>query len=178
VKSILFILIPFLFTSSEKFVKVEVAEGISVKIPESYSVMTDPDLQQRSDSYRKPIAIYTDPSGNAEFVVNYSFSLWNTYDLELMKSFYKASLFEIYSEITFLTEEIQTIGKRDYVVFEFISVSKAEGSENLRPIRKYTNLRYTLDQGKTILFNFTCPPNLQKEFEETAKRIMESIRIK
>jgi hypothetical protein len=174
----LFIFLLFTPFPGEKFVKVEVSEGVTVKIPESYAEMSSQDLEQRSQSYRRPVAIYTDPSRTAEFVVNFSFSLWNTQDLELLMRFYKASLYEIYSEITMITEEIQTINKREFVVLEFYSVSKEEKAENLRPIRKYTNLRYTLDQGRTILFNFTCPQNLQKDFEDTANQIMESIRIK
>ena len=173
-----FFFLLFTSLSGEKFVRVEVSEGITVKIPESYAEMSARDLEQRSQSYRKPIAIYTDPSRMAEFVVNFSFSLWNTQDLELLMRFYKAGLYEIYSEITMITEEVQAIGNREFVVLEFYSVSKEEKAENLRPIRKYTHLRYTLDQGRTILFNFTCPQNLQKDFMETSNLIMESIRIK
>lgn len=175
--AILIILLPFL-PFAEKFVKVEVSEGITVKIPKSYAEMTEEDLRQRSDSYRKPVAIYTDPSRTSEFVVNFSYSLWNTYDLDLMMSFFKSSLFEMYSEVSIIKEEVVEVKGRKFLVLEFYSVSRQEGASNLRPIRKYTSLRYTLDGGRTILFNFTCPQALREEFQETASQIMESIRIK
>ena len=176
-KLILLILIP-LFQTTEKLVKVEIGDKITVKIPEDFVPMSERDIQQRFHSYRKPIAAYTDPSGNIDFIVNFSYSLWNSYDLDLLKSFYKASLVETYSEINFITEDIVEIDNRQFVVFEFESLSQEEASVNLRPIRKYTRLLFALDHGQTILFNFTCPVGMGNDWQQSSQEIMETIKVK
>lgn len=176
-KFLLILILPFI-QISEKLVKVDITDQISVKIPEQFGKMTDFDLEQRFHSYRKPVAAYTDPDGEVDFVVNFSYSLWNSYDLELLKDFYKASLMETYSEINFLTEDIVEINKRQYVLFEFESVSRAENSVNLRPISKYTRLLFTLDHGHTILFNFSAPLRLENRWRDLSADIMDTIIVK
>jgi len=176
-KLILIILFSLLQTT-EKLIKVEVTDKITVKIPEEFVPMTENDIQQRFHSYRKPIGAYTDPSGTIDFVVNFTYSLWNSYDLDLLQSFYKASLMETYSEISFTTEDIIEINKRKFAIFEFESLSREDASVNLRPIRKYTRLLFTLEHGQTILFNFTCPAGMENDWKEKSMDIMETIKIK
>jgi len=177
-KSLLFLFILLFIQISEKLVKVDVTDQISVKIPEQFGKMTEFDLQQRFHSFRRPVAAFTDPDSQIDFVVNFSYSLWNSYDLDLLKDFYKASLMETYSEIKFLTEDIIEIDNRKFVQFEFESVSESENSVNLRPIAKYTRLLFTLEHGQTILFNFTAPLQLEGKWRDLSADIMDTIVIK
>lgn len=168
-----------LYVSGDKWVKKQITEDISLKIPESFYPMTPQDMRQRVLSYRKPLALFTDPSRRVELGVNFAFSKWRPSDLGLLKEFQKSSLLNIFTEVEFIQEDIQEINGIQYIVFEFISTSTVESdSRNLKPIKKYTLLLFTLDKNRTILFNFTSPADEQLLWQDTAKKIMESIKIK
>ena len=164
-----------------KLVKTKITEDITVSIPEDFTVMTPEDMNQRYKSYRKPIALYTDPSRLVDFGVNFSFSKWALGDLEILGKFYKSSLLNLYTEVEFIYEGLKTINGKEYVHFEFIStVSTTEDNSIIprKPIRKYTQLLYTVDKGRTIIFNFSCPAEQQLTWQLDASRIMASVNIK
>jgi len=169
------------FPPQVKLVKTKITEDITVSIPEDFTVMTPEDMNQRYKSYRKPIALYTDPSRLVDFGVNFSFSKWALGDLEILGKFYKSSLINLYTEVEFIYEGLKTINGKEYVHFEFIStVSTTEDNSIIprKPIRKYTQLLYTVDKGRTIIFNFSCPAEQQLTWQLDASRIMASVNIK
>ena len=170
-----------LFPPQTKLVKINIAGDIIVSIPESFTVMTPEDVNQRYKSYRKPIALYTDPSRLVDFGVNFAFSKWAVGDLEILGKFYKSSLLNLYTEVEFINEGMKSINGKEYVHFEFIStISSTEDNSMviLKPIKKYTQLLYTVDKGRTIIFNFSCPADQQLLWQSDASRIMASVNIK
>jgi len=163
-----------LFSPQTKLVKTKITQDITVSIPENFSVMTPEDVNQRYKSYRKPIALFTDPR-------NFSFSKWAVGDLEILAKFYKSSLLNLYTEVEFINEGMRSINGKEYVHFEFIStISSTEDNSMVirNPIRKYTQLLYTVDKGRTIIFNFSCPAEQQLTWQLDASRIMASVNIK
>ena len=170
-----------LFPPQTKLVKINIAKDIIVSIPENFTMMTPEDVNQRYKSYRKPIALYTDPSRLVDFGVNFAFSKWAVGDLEILGKFYKSSLLNLYTEVEFINEGMKSINGKEYVHFEFIStISSTEDNSMviLRPIKKYTQLLYTVDKGRTIIFNFSCPADQQLLWQSDASRIMASVNIK
>ncbi|WKN32855.1 hypothetical protein PZB74_05790 [Porifericola rhodea] len=161
-------------------VKTKIAENIEVGLPSTFMAMSEDVLNQRYLTARKPIAAYTNDKQVVDFTVNTSNTRWQSSDLPILKDFYKASLMELYDEIEFSREEIEEINGKNYVVFEFSSIVKPDENA-LRaqsPIRRYTRIQYTVQGGKTLVFNFSCPQALQRAWEETAAEIMQSIIIK
>lgn len=170
-----------LFFPQTKLVKTKITQDITVSIPENFTVMTPADVNQRYKSYRKPIALFTDPSRLVDFGVNFSFTKWAVGDLEILAKFYKSSLLNLYTEVEFINEGMRSINGKEYVHFEFIStVATTEDNSMviLKPIRKYTQLLYTVDKGRTIIFNFSCPAEQQLIWQSDASRIMASVNIK
>lgn len=177
-KLILFLFVLVLLSfSSDKLVKVKLNDKVTIYIPDSFSPMTKEDMELRYESYRLPLALYSDPSRLVDFGVNRSYSRWQPEDLEMMGEFYEASLRELYDKVTFIDHGIKEINGHKFVFFEFQSVVFPE-NDYQDSARKYTFLMYGLSEGTTYLFNFTCAQNLQSEWQPTAKKIMSLIKLK
>ncbi len=181
-KSILFLLVLALFSfTSDKLVKVKLNDKVTIFIPESFSSMTNEDMNLRYESYRLPLALYSDPSRLVDFGVNRSYSMWQQEgkpaDLKMMGKFYEASFMELYDKVTFIDKGIKEVNGHKFLFFEFQSVVFPE-NDYQDSARKYTYLMYGLSEGTTYLFNFTCAQNLQEEWQPTARNIMSQIKLK
>ena len=162
---------------AQKLVKQKLDDNIIVKIPAGFYPMTAEDRQQRYQSPRIPLALFTSPDRMVDFGVNRSFSIWQEGDLKLMQDFYEASINELYDKVNFLDKGIKTVNKRDFVFFEFESIVYPE-TKFQDKVTKYTYLMYVLKDGTTYLFNFTCPLPEKGRWQETARAVMSSIKLK
>jgi len=177
-KSILILLAVALFSfTSDELVKVKLNNEVTVYIPESFAPMTVEDMKVRYQSYRIPLALYTDESRMAEFGVNRSFTQWQEKDLEMMGEFYEASLRELYDKVTFFDKGIKEVNGHQFVFFEFNSLVYPE-NDYQDSVKKYTYLMYALSEGDSYVFNFTCEKPLQKKWQTTAQKIMSQIKLK
>lgn len=177
-KTFLVLLVFGLFSfTSDKLVKVKLNDKVVVYIPESFTPMTKEDMELRYESYRLPLALYSDPTRLVDFGVNRSYSRWQPEDLEMMGEFYEASLLELYDKVTFIEKGVKEVNKHKFVYFEFQSVVFPE-NDYQDSARKYTYLMYGLSDGTTYLFNFTCDQYAQKDWQSTARDMMNQIRLK
>lgn len=172
-----FLVLCLLSFSSDKLIKVKLNNEVTVFIPESFTPMTKEDMEIRYQSYRVPLALYTDQSRLVEFGVNRSFSRWQPEDLEMMGEFYEASLLELYDKVTFIEKGLKDVNGHKFVFFEFQSIVYPE-NDYQDSARKYTYLMYGLSEGTTYLFNFTCDQYLQEEWQLTAQEMMSQIKLK
>ena len=85
----------------------------------------------------------------------------------------------LYDEVQFITEKIQEINGRNYVVFEFLSkVNDTEGTTiDQSSISKFIRIQYTIVNYKTVLFNFSCPARVKDKWAPIAKESLESVKI-
>lgn len=167
------------FVNEVKLKRVKISDAVSVALPADFIPMSEQDISSRHISYRKPLAIYTSQDRNVDFSVNIAVSQWPASDLSLMKGFYKASIGSLFGEVEFVQDEIKTIDDRDFAVLEFISLTEAEeGSIQNTPLRNYTIAQYSIVDGRTFVFTFTCPARQQQKWQPVAHQIMESIKIK
>lgn len=178
---IFFILSWFLFAFQPvKLTKTKIGKSITVSLPDIFILMTQSEVHSKYVSAREPLASYSDETRNVDFSVNVAFSKWNASDLELMKSFYKSNIMGLYDEVHFIQEKIEEINGRSFAVFEFISTIRTEsdvpGSAN--SIGRYTYIQYTIINGKTVLFNFSCPTRLKDKWAPIAEEIMNSVKVK
>ncbi len=173
------------FTSAPLFAQVKlknvkISNKISMKIPSKFIEMGEEDMWQRSSSYRKAIALYSDEDRVVELGINHAFTRWEEGDILLLQNMYMASIQEIFDEVKFSKEEITNINGRDFAVFEFVSkikgISGSIGKNN--SVVKYYYIQYTIVDGGTFVFNFSCQNYVKEDWQETAKIIMGTIKIK
>lgn len=131
-------------------------------------------------SSRTPIAMFTTLNGNVDMGVNMASSRWGSADLDILHDFYKAGILNLYDQVTFHQDTIREINGRPFIVFEFLgSVAGDDNSfSNAASLTKYIYIQYTLYHDSVLLFNFSAPELLQREWKETATEMMESIKIK
>ena len=163
-------------------IRTDIYEGISVSVPKSFRPMPEALLREKYVAARQPLAAYTDPNQQVTFGLNVSNTRWQADDLAILKDFYRASLLELYDEVDFINESVEEINGREFAVFEFVSVVRPDENEtsfiNQKPIRQYTYVQYTIHNKKTWVFDFSVPAQMQAEWQETAGKMMSSVRMK
>ena len=163
-------------------VRTTIYEGISVSLPKSFRPMSEALLREKYVSARRPLAAYTGPNQQVAFGLNVSNTRWQAGDLAMLKDFYRASVLELYDEVDFITESLEEINGREFAVFEFVSVVRPDENEtsfiNQKPIRQYTYVQYTIHHAKTWVFDFSVPARAQNEWQDTASKMMNSVRMK
>ena len=162
-----------------KLVKKKIADGITIMMPSNFYPMSPDDIAQRYPSVRKPIAAYTNDQRLVDFSVNLSASQWRSSDIEMAKSFMKASIHNMFDKVKVLQEDIREINGHRYIVFEIESRMNADNKtfSNAEPIRKYSYLQYLLINGKMIVFSFHAPVQLKDQWDSIVPEMMQSIKV-
>ena len=183
INSFLF-LIAFIFSAfgadQNKLVKIKLTKEIIVYLPADFTPMTDDDLANKYFTYRKPTAMYTNPDRVVDFGLNITETRWRQEDLPLLKKFYKSGIAKMYTNVNFIQDTIQTINKRDYVVFEFVSELKEEeanAAQRGSAVKQYSYMQYTVKDNRVHVFNFTCPSQIRAKWQQTAHDVMQTIKI-
>lgn len=164
-----------------KLTKVTLTPGISMLMPENFSLMPDDVLARKYLSTKKPTAMYSDPSGEIDLGVNITNHFWQEKDIPMLKDLYKSSLRAAYTRVEFLTEEIRTINKRKFVVLEFIGIveDEKEGIAGKRSaISRYNYMMYTVVESRIVVVNFNCPTKYKATWQPIVPQIMQSVKIK
>ena len=181
-KNLLFLASLFLLLTAftlPKLVRTKITKQITLSIPKNFTVMPDEGIAMKYPAQRKPLAVYTSPNGQVDVSVSQRPSSFRKSDMPMLRDFYKASILSMYSDVAFIREEITTINKQDFIVFEFVSTVKDERqSSNLAPIRRYTIAQYTILDNNLTVFTFNVPFLLQRDWQETAQKVMASVRVK
>ncbi len=160
--------------------KEKISDDISIEMPKSFTPLSSQEVNQKYISYRKPLALYGDEARVVDFGVNVSFTNWGNEDLSLMKQFFKSSILNLYDTVQMINESMEEINGVKYAVFEFVSSVRGEENSfvNNDAINKYTYLQYALVNGKTLLFNLSCPARARNKWAPVAREMMHSIKIK
>ena len=163
-----------------KLNKTQIGKEITLAIPESFIPMSEQDIAQKYISYRDPLAVYTNSDRTVDFGVNLSVTHWKPEDLEILQDFFENSIRSLYTKVDFIRKDIEVINETPYAVFEFISTVAGEDNaiNQSKPISKYHLIHYGVVNNKTVLFNFTAPASAKSEWENVAKEIMSSKKIK
>ncbi|QNP52896.1 hypothetical protein H9L05_04080 [Hymenobacter qilianensis] len=104
-----------------KLKKTLITKNLIVGIPEGFTALPDDGIATKYPAPRKPLAVFTNPSGRVDFSVAQKPSTFTSKDYGILLKIYKASIQNAYTKVDFLAEDIRTINKRDFVVLEFLS---------------------------------------------------------
>ncbi|MBT1705747.1 hypothetical protein [Chryseosolibacter indicus] len=177
----LFLLIACCFFAFDKpkLVKTKVATGITVSLPKDWRPMDNMDFTERYPSVRAPLAAYTNQERSVDFSVNISATQWPDANLDVAKQFFKSSVVNMFDRVDMIGEGTKEVKGRKYIYFEFTSrVNGNRAQEGLRDaVLKYSYIQYLIEPRRTLVFSFNCPQRAQEEWRETAKAMMNSIKI-
>jgi hypothetical protein len=175
----LFFLVFSAFQPIEKprYVVQKIADLLSVKVPESFQKLNDDQIADKIITPRKPLAMFSSLNGHAEFTVSVGNSArnpWEDKDLKMMAEFQKSNIKAIFSEVTFIQEKTVKVHGQQFALFEILSEVKEKGKP---PIRKYSQIRYTIRKKNVLVFNFTCNESERPLFEGMATEMMDSVKF-
>ncbi len=129
-------------------------------------------------SPRKPVAVYTNPSGRVDYSVAVRPTTFESMDYGVLLKIYKASIQRLYTKVEFLKEDIRTVNGRDFMYFEFVStVADTRRANQLAPI-KGTRPCSTPFRASNCTFYFVAPAEEQAQWRPTAQAVMNAIELK
>lgn len=163
-----------------KLVRIKVDDRISALIPNDWIAMDGMDFTQRYPSVRAPLAAYTDTERIVDFSVNVSATQWPDGNLEMSKRFFQSSILNMFDRVDMIDQGFNEIGKEKLIFFEF--ESRVEGDRRTegfqQPVLKYTYIQYWVRPDRTIVFTFNAPRRVKDEWQETAREMMTSLKLK
>ena len=160
-----------------KMVKTQVDKNVSLKLPEEFTIMSDNDIAKKYPAYRKPVATYTNEDRIIDFGFNVSNNRWGN-NIGLLKTFYKATIMNMYDKVDWIQDTIVTHKKRNFIAFEFVSENIGkETDRQLPPISYYHYVMYTLVKNEVYIFNYTVPIRQKDNWQPVGHIIMNSIKI-
>lgn len=178
---------------------------MSALLPADFQVMPDDAIATKYPAPRKPLAAYTSPSGQIDFVVSQKTTPFKPGDLPMLLKFYKSNILNLYgNQVQFAQEQVLKINEVDFIALEF--QSSLSGSSNAagggpggaapRPalsapgmqrgaLRRYTYMLYTVlppktekDSPQLLTFTFACPLVLAEPWKPVAQKVMASVKVK
>jgi hypothetical protein len=163
-----------------RLVKTKITDDITVLIPKTFRPMDELDFTQRYPSVRQPIGAYTNEAREVDFSVNISATQWPDGDLEIAKEFFKSGVVNMFDGVDMIEEGIHTVGKKQFIFFEFESRVKGDRSkmELTDPVLNYTYIQYLVEPRRTLVFSFSCPRRIREEWQATARKMMKGIKVK
>jgi hypothetical protein len=169
-----------LVAAGNKLVKTKINDQITVSLPADFFAMSPEDVAQRLPSVRAPLGAYTNQDRVVDFSVNISATQWPDANMEIAAKFFKSSLYNLYDKVEMISEGVHDVHKKKYIYFEFESRinsnRRVEGGSE--PLLKYTRIQYLVEEGRTLVFAFSCPRTMREDWQEVSGDIMNSIRVK
>ncbi|MCC2547542.1 DUF1795 domain-containing protein [Hymenobacter sp. BT175] len=162
-----------------KLKKTTINKTLTVGVPAGFITLPDEGIAVKYPAPRKPLAVFTNPSGRVDFSVAQKPTTFASRDYGLLLKIYKASIQNMYTKVDFLSEDIRTVNKRDFVALEFVSaVADNRRGSNLAPIRRYQFVQYAIQGDQLLVFTFNSPADEQAQWQPTARAVMQSIALK
>ena len=177
-----FLLVFFILTAfapKPKLTTVKLASGFTVGVPTGFAALPDDGIAVKYPSPRKPLAVYSNASGRADYIVAVRPTTFESMDYAVLIKIYKASIQRLYSKVDFIKEDIHTVNGRDFLYFEFVSsVTDSRRSNQMAPIKRYQAVQYAIQGQQLYVFTFVAPAEEQAQWQPTAQAVMGAIALK
>lgn len=188
-----FILLATVFITNAQEVtltKTDVNGKLSLDVPTTFRALSVEEVVRQYGSARVPEVVYNDETSR-DIVLSISVRVdtinstidyksikttQDSTDLLIEKSFYRASLGAIYSELKFITDEVRTIKNKPFMLFEFTSTLEGKNGKGDDAISKqYNYIAHGFKGKKKLIVTFSCPIEQQSTWQPVARKIIESI---
>ena len=167
------------FAPQPKLTATKLGTGLTVGVPAGFAPLPDDGIAVKYPSPRKPLAVYSNPSGRVDYSVAVRPTTFESMDYAVLLKIYKSSIQRLYTKVDFLKEDIRTVNGRDFIYFEFVStVSDAQRNSQLAPIKRYQTVQYAIVKDQLYVFTFVAPANEQAQWQPTAQAVMGAIVMK
>ena len=167
------------FAPVPKLSPLKLGTGLTVGVPAGFQPLPDDGIAAKYPSPRKPLAVFSNPTGRVDFSVSVRPTTFESMDYVVLQKIYKSSIQRLYTNVKFLKEDIRPVNGRDFIYFEFVStVSDARRSGQLAPIKRYQTVQYAIQKDQLFVFTFVAPAEEQAQWQPTAQAVMAGIELK
>ena len=167
------------FGPKPKLTNFKLGSGLTVGVPATFMPLPDDGIAVKYPSPRRPLAVYSNPSGRVDYSVAVRPTTFESMDYAVLLKIYKSSIQRLYTKVEFLKEDIRTVNGRDFIYFEFVStVSDAGRARQLAPIKRYQAVQYAIQGQQLYVFTFVAPAEEQAQWQPTAQAVMNAIALK
>jgi hypothetical protein len=162
-----------------KLKKTQITKEVSIMLPRDFTPLHDEGIASKYPAANRPVAVYSSPNGQVDFSMTQKRSQFRARDLKMLREVYKANLLERFTKVDFIRDEVANINGRDYILFEFVSVMADERSgSHLAPVQKYSIMLYTVQGNQLMVFSLHMPFMMKNDWQDTAREVMGSLKIK
>lgn len=162
-----------------KLTATKLGTGLTVGVPATFAALPDAGIAMKYPSPRKPLAVFSNPSGRVDYSVAVRPTTFESFDYGVLLKIYKASIQRLYSKVEFLKEDIRTVNGRDFIYFEFVStLTDSRRTNQLAAIRRYQSVQYAIVGTQLYVFTFVAPVEEQAQWQPTALAVMDAIVLK
>lgn len=162
-----------------KLKKTQITKEVSIMLPRDFAPLHDDGIASKYPAANRPVAVYSSPNGQVDFSMTQKSSPFRAHDLKMLREMYKANLLERFTKVDFIRDEVANINGRDYILFEFVSVMADErNGSHLAPVQKYSIMLYTVQRNKLMVFSLHMPFMMKNDWQDTAREVMGSLKIK
>ncbi len=167
------------FGPKPRLTTVKLAPGLSVAVPQGFTPLPDDAIAAKFPSPRKPLAVFSNPSGRVDYSVAVRPTTFGP-DYNVLLPMYKASVQRLYTKVEFLTQEVRKVNGRDFVALEFVSTltDSRRSAGALAPVRKYEYIEYAVQGEQLYIFSFSAPAEEQAQWRPVAQAALGDINLK
>jgi len=167
------------FGPKPRLTMVKLAPGLSVAVPQGFTPLPDDAIAAKFPSPRKPLAVFSNPSGRVDYSVAVRPTTFGP-DYNILLPMYKASVQRLYTKVEFLTQEVRKVNGRDFVALEFVSTlsDSRRSAIALTPVRKYEYIEYAVQGEQLYIFSFSAPAEEQAQWRSVAQAALGDINLK
>ncbi|AMR28953.1 hypothetical protein A0257_18835 [Hymenobacter psoromatis] len=167
------------FGPRPKLTTVKLVPGLSVAVPQGFAPLPDAAIAAKFPSPRKPLAVFSNPSGRVDYSVSARPTTFGP-DYNILLPMYKASVQRLYTKVEFLTQEVRKVNGREFVALEFVSTlsDSRRSAGALAPVRKYEYIEYAVQGEQLYIFSFSAPAEEQAQWRPVAQAALGDINLK
>ena len=191
------ILLLLIFVSLLSFVNIDlekkVVGKVNILVPTDFYKMDDNDIVVKYGMTELPKALYTNRENDIllsvrqkDDTLNYTgkgkykkFKVENNTNIEIEKSFRKASIQSEFLNTRYFTDTTYSDGKTSFIKLEFTGTLTGENNKGEEiSSQNYNYIVYAFQKKRNFIINFSCPEAEKEAWKPIANKIMNDLEFK
>jgi hypothetical protein len=170
-KFLIILLLPIFSFGQSKFDTVSLLnDKVKILTPKELSTMSDEMWTVKYQKRTRPILVLSDEAGEVNLIADMTQQPATENQIASFKDYQIQQLRAKRPDLNLLNDGVKTIYGKKLGYFKFVTQAFDQ--------KVFNYYFFTIVEGKILLFTFNCIEKLQKKWESTADRIVESLQIK
>ncbi|MBN8854038.1 MAG: hypothetical protein BGO55_06585 [Sphingobacteriales bacterium 50-39] len=165
------LLLPTLGFSQSKLKSISLFDGrIELKVPKRMAEMSDEMWALKYRSRERPPMVLTDDDGEVNLLASGTRQQATESQMTDFVDFQMDQLKKQRSDLVILDHGVKTVNEKNVGFFKFFSTAADQ--------KVFNYYFFIIVEGKVVLFTFNCIDKLRNDWEDTADKIVASLKVK